>query len=652
MKSAPSSSWPMALATSSSALAASTLWVTAAERAALGQPRPGGADVRVARPASRQRSRTPRLRARRRPTDGILDVRRPHVAGPADAGAGQEPAVALGDLEERGRVDPPTGRSSARRRAASRGCGRRPSRGRTSRRSHRRSRGRRPGPDPPSSSDGRIQRIVPSSTRMLTPTPSRSERPSARAPSRYRVRPVGEPDGAGVGRGRRGSSPPGCVPVRGLTLGRSAGADGPVAAPPRSAAATRSDGVARGERRGRRPEQEPASAERWNGLGLRHGRAHRDLRRERSTRLPSAHGPRLDRRRCRASSCSTARRRSSPCPASRPPSVARVEVWIKREDLLPLAFGGNKLRNLEFLVGAALAEGADTLVTRRPALVEPRPADGGRRREGRPRRPPRPDRAAARSRRTRTCASTSSSAPRSTSRPAADRDEREALVAAGRRPSSAETAAGRSSSPSAGPGRSVRPARSSRRSSSSSQAAARAPALDVVVVPVGDRRHSGGPARRPAARRQPGAGARRRGRPPGGGAAARHRGDARRAGRAVRSISSTRARSTIDDAELGRGLRPPDARPPTRPPGSLPGPRASSSTRSTPRRRSPGWSAGPAPGRSTGGGWSSGTPAARPGCSSRSTATQPPAPGIATSMLRAWASLEARSCRRGVGSTP
>ena len=38
-------------------------------------------------------------------------------------------------------------------------------------------------------------------------------------------------------------------------------------------------------------------------------------------------------------------------------------MWIKREDLLPLAFGGNKLRNLEFLVGAALAEGADCLVT-------------------------------------------------------------------------------------------------------------------------------------------------------------------------------------------------------------------------------------------------------------------------------------------------
>src|SRR3954471_13286688 len=40
-----------------------------------------------------------------------------------------------------------------------------------------------------------------------------------------------------------------------------------------------------------------------------------------------------------------------------------AEIWIKREDLLPLAFGGNKLRNLEFLIGAAVADGADTLVT-------------------------------------------------------------------------------------------------------------------------------------------------------------------------------------------------------------------------------------------------------------------------------------------------
>src|SRR6185503_6710468 len=40
-----------------------------------------------------------------------------------------------------------------------------------------------------------------------------------------------------------------------------------------------------------------------------------------------------------------------------------VKVSIKREDLLPIAFGGNKLRNLEFLVGAALAADADALVT-------------------------------------------------------------------------------------------------------------------------------------------------------------------------------------------------------------------------------------------------------------------------------------------------
>ena len=41
----------------------------------------------------------------------------------------------------------------------------------------------------------------------------------------------------------------------------------------------------------------------------------------------------------------------------------RAELWIKREDLGPLAFSGNKLRNLEFLLGAALEAGADTVVT-------------------------------------------------------------------------------------------------------------------------------------------------------------------------------------------------------------------------------------------------------------------------------------------------
>lgn len=39
------------------------------------------------------------------------------------------------------------------------------------------------------------------------------------------------------------------------------------------------------------------------------------------------------------------------------------ELWIKRDDLTGLAGGGNKIRKLEWTVAAALAEGADTLVT-------------------------------------------------------------------------------------------------------------------------------------------------------------------------------------------------------------------------------------------------------------------------------------------------
>ena len=46
------------------------------------------------------------------------------------------------------------------------------------------------------------------------------------------------------------------------------------------------------------------------------------------------------------------------CPGGRGP-----EVWVKRDDLLGLAPGGNKTRKLEFLVADALAQGCDTLVT-------------------------------------------------------------------------------------------------------------------------------------------------------------------------------------------------------------------------------------------------------------------------------------------------
>lgn len=39
------------------------------------------------------------------------------------------------------------------------------------------------------------------------------------------------------------------------------------------------------------------------------------------------------------------------------------DIYMKRDDLTPLALGGNKLRKLEFLAAEALRQGADTLVT-------------------------------------------------------------------------------------------------------------------------------------------------------------------------------------------------------------------------------------------------------------------------------------------------
>ena len=40
-----------------------------------------------------------------------------------------------------------------------------------------------------------------------------------------------------------------------------------------------------------------------------------------------------------------------------------TSVWIKRDDCTGLAFGGNKSRQLEFYIGHALEQGADTLLT-------------------------------------------------------------------------------------------------------------------------------------------------------------------------------------------------------------------------------------------------------------------------------------------------
>jgi D-cysteine desulfhydrase len=45
------------------------------------------------------------------------------------------------------------------------------------------------------------------------------------------------------------------------------------------------------------------------------------------------------------------------------PELNGCQLYVKRDDLTGLGGGGNKLRKLEFLLGEALAEGADTLVT-------------------------------------------------------------------------------------------------------------------------------------------------------------------------------------------------------------------------------------------------------------------------------------------------
>ena len=40
-----------------------------------------------------------------------------------------------------------------------------------------------------------------------------------------------------------------------------------------------------------------------------------------------------------------------------------VNLWIKRDDKLGLAGGGNKTRKLEFTIAQALEQGADTVIT-------------------------------------------------------------------------------------------------------------------------------------------------------------------------------------------------------------------------------------------------------------------------------------------------
>ena len=56
-----------------------------------------------------------------------------------------------------------------------------------------------------------------------------------------------------------------------------------------------------------------------------------------------------------------------PTPVHRLPrfgaALGLPDLWMKRDDMTGLPGGGNKTRKLDFLVGEALAQGADTLVT-------------------------------------------------------------------------------------------------------------------------------------------------------------------------------------------------------------------------------------------------------------------------------------------------
>ncbi len=55
-----------------------------------------------------------------------------------------------------------------------------------------------------------------------------------------------------------------------------------------------------------------------------------------------------------------------PTPVEHFPSLSKwagAEVWIKRDDVTAVRYGGNKVRKLEYLLGEAFAREADTLIT-------------------------------------------------------------------------------------------------------------------------------------------------------------------------------------------------------------------------------------------------------------------------------------------------
>lgn len=57
----------------------------------------------------------------------------------------------------------------------------------------------------------------------------------------------------------------------------------------------------------------------------------------------------------------------APTPLIPTPALAKAiggpQLWIKRDDLIPFGFGGNKIRGLDLILADAISAGADTLVT-------------------------------------------------------------------------------------------------------------------------------------------------------------------------------------------------------------------------------------------------------------------------------------------------
>ena len=300
-----------------------------------------------------------------RPTptvDRVLDVRRPDVARPADArrrsaarrSAPRPRRASTGGSSIRSIQWAPPGRVTWLWQSTMPGTMVAPLASTTSRPSA--------GPRSPSSSVGRIQRIETAVHEDAHADLQRSDRPSAMAPSRYSTRagPATACDGrrwrpatrtrepTATASGRRGSVAAEVADAAGEIDGTGWSAQAAsVTAAPQARNVRRERDAARGRRR------EPGSSACIGSPG---------------SVAPGYDAAMLaqDVPQDRRAAALPAARRAVAAPA--PPRFSAalgggIDVWIKREDLLPLAFGGNKLRNLEFLVGAALAEGADTLVT-------------------------------------------------------------------------------------------------------------------------------------------------------------------------------------------------------------------------------------------------------------------------------------------------